>query len=67
MLIKWTKKTYIQILLFSIIFILIILTFNFYKSDKIEIQNKKTQINNDEKSLKESESFNFIENLSYSV
>ena len=65
MLIKWTKKTYIQILLFSIIFILIILTFNFYKSDKIEIQNKKTQIYNDEKSLKESESFNFIENLSY--
>ena len=41
MLIKWTKKTYVQILLFCILSILIILTFNFYKSDKIDVKNKK--------------------------
>ena len=59
------KKTYIQILLFSILSILIILTFNFYKPDKIEIKNKKTQSYDREKSLEKTESFNFIENLSY--
>jgi hypothetical protein len=59
------KKTYIQILLFSILSILIISTFNFYKSDKIEINNKKVQINDKGKSLEETESSNFIENLSY--
>jgi len=59
------KKTYIQILLFSILSILIISTFNFYKSDKIEINNKKVQINDGGKSLEETESSNFIENLSY--
>ena len=65
MLIKWTKKTYTQILLFSIILILIISTFKFYESGEIETQNKKNQVNNKEKSLEESESFNFIEDLSY--
>ena len=65
MLIKWTKKTYIQILLFSILSILIILTFNFYKPDEVEIKNKKIQSYDKEKSLQETESFNFIENLSY--
>ena len=59
------KKTYIQILLFSILSILIILTFNFYKPDKIEIKNKKIQSYDKEKSLEKTESFNFIENLSY--
>jgi len=59
------KKTYIQILLFSILSILIILTFNFYKPDKIEIKNKKIQSYDREKSLEKTESFNFIENLSY--
>jgi len=59
------KKTYIQILLFSILSILIISTFNFYKSDKIEINNKKVQVNDGEKSLEETESSNFIEDLSY--
>ena len=51
------KKTYIQILLFSILSILIILTFNFYKPDKIEIKNKKTQSYDREKSLEKTESF----------
>ena len=65
MLIKWTKKTYIQILLFIIVLILIISTFKFYESGKIEIQNKKNQVNNKAKSLEETESSNFIEDLSY--
>jgi hypothetical protein len=57
------KKTYIQISLFTIVFILIALTFNFYKSD--QIKNKKTT-NNNKKILEKDETFNVIENLSYS-
>jgi hypothetical protein len=57
------KKTYIQISLFTIVFILIALTFNFYKSD--QIKNKKTT-NNNKKILEKDETLNVIENLSYS-
>jgi lipopolysaccharide export system protein LptC len=58
------NKTYIQISLFILIFILIVLTFNFYKTDTAK--NKKISDNNQKKVLKEFEAFNVMENLSYS-
>jgi len=58
------NKTYIQISLFILIFILTVLTFNFYKTDKTK--NKKISDNNEKKVLEKFEAFNIIENLSYS-
>ena len=58
------KKTYIQILLFIFIFILIFLTFNFYRTDNIK--DKSISNNIEKKVLEEVESFNIMENLSYS-
>ena len=58
------NKTYIQISLFILIFILIVLTFNFYKTDKTK--NKKISNNNEKKVLEQFEAFNVMENLSYS-
>ena len=58
------NKTYIQISLFILIFILIVLTFNFYKSDKTK--SKKISDNNKKIVLEQFEAFNVMENLSYS-
>ena len=57
------NKTYIQISLFILIFILVVLTFNFYNSDKTT--NKKISDNDEKKVLEQSEAFNVMENLSY--
>ena len=58
------NKTYIQISLFILIFILIVLTFNFYKTDKTK--SKKISDNNKKIVLEQFETFNVMENLSYS-
>ena len=58
------NKTYIQIALLILIFILIILTFNFYKINTTK--NKKISDNNEKKVLGQFEAFNVMENLSYS-
>jgi lipopolysaccharide export system protein LptA len=58
------NKTYIQISLLILIFILIILTFNFYKINTTK--NKKISDNNEKKVLEQFEAFNVMENLSYS-
>ena len=58
------NKTYIQISLLILIFILIILTFNFYKINTTK--NKKISDNNEKKVLGQFEAFNVMENLSYS-
>jgi len=57
------NKTFIQISLFILIFILVVLTFNFYNSDKTT--NKKISDNDEKKVLEQSEAFNVMENLSY--
>ena len=58
------RRTYIQIILFILVFILIFLTFNFYKSDKSK--NKDISNNLDENNLEKLETLNIIENISYS-
>ena len=57
------KKTYIQIILYIFVFILIFLTFNFYKSENIK--NEKVS-HNKKKIIEQAETFNVMENLSYS-
>ena len=58
------RRTYIQIILFILVFILIFLTFNFYESDKSK--NKDISNNLDENNLEKLETLNIIENISYS-
>ena len=58
------KRIFIQILLFIIISILIVFTFNFYKFDKTEKQNIESI--NKKNTLNNTDVFNVIDNLNYS-
>ena len=58
------KRTYIQIILFFLIFILILLPFNFYKDDKTK--SKKNSTENEKNIVESSESLDVIRNISYS-